>query len=66
MMLLNKNKPQMDKLTEQQGIEYDLMVYEEHDKKLEALDKSKSQFPTEIEERKIEIITASEVLVEME
>ena len=34
-----------------------LLQLQEHDKKLEALDKSKSQFPTEIEERKIEIIT---------
>ena len=29
----------MDKLTEHQGIEYDLMVYEEHDKKLEELNR---------------------------
>jgi len=36
-MVLNKNKSQMSKLTEQQGIEYDLMVYEEHDKKLNEL-----------------------------
>jgi predicted nucleic acid-binding Zn-ribbon protein len=43
-----------------------LLKLQEHDKKLEALDKSKSQFPTEIEERKIEVTTAGEVLVEME
>jgi len=36
-MVLNKNKSQMSKLTEQQGIEYDLMFYEEHDKKLNEL-----------------------------
>lgn len=29
----------MEKLTEHQGIEYDLMVYEEHDKKLEELNR---------------------------
>tara|TARA_Y100001935_G_scaffold101987_2_gene84722 strand:+ start:1831 stop:2094 length:264 start_codon:yes stop_codon:yes gene_type:complete len=38
-MLLKDNKSQMDKLTEHQGIEYDLMVYEEHDKKLEELNR---------------------------
>ena len=38
-MLLKDNKAQMDKLTEHQGIEYDLMVYEEHDKKLEELNR---------------------------
>ena len=43
-----------------------LLKLQEHDKKLEALDKSKSQFPTEIEERKLEITTAGAVLVEME
>ena len=38
-MLLKDNKSQMEKLTEHQGIEYDLMVYEEHDKKLEELNR---------------------------
>ena len=43
-----------------------LLQLQEHDKKLEALDKSKSQYPTEIEERQAEISTAGEVLEEME
>jgi len=43
-----------------------LLQLQEHDKKLEALDRSKGQFPTEIEERRVEIATAGEVLGEME
>ena len=43
-----------------------LLQLQEHDKKLEELDKSKSQYPTEIEERQSEIATAGEVLEEME
>ena len=43
-----------------------LLQLQEHDKRLEELDKSKSQFPTEIEERKTEIGSAGKVLVEME
>ena len=38
-MLLKDNKAQMDKLTEHQCIDFDLMVYEEHDKKLEELNR---------------------------
>ena len=36
-MLLKDNKAQMQKLTEHQGIDFDLQVYEEHDKKLNEL-----------------------------
>tara|TARA_B100000401_G_C52716142_1_gene676332 strand:- start:353 stop:1063 length:711 start_codon:yes stop_codon:yes gene_type:complete len=43
-----------------------LLQLQEHDKRLEDLDKSKSQFPTEIEERKTEIASAGKVVAEME
>ena len=36
-MLLKDNKAQMQKLTEHQDIDFDLQVYEEHDKKLNEL-----------------------------
>ena len=38
-MLLKDNKSQIEKLTEHQCIDFDLMVYEEHDKKLEELNR---------------------------
>ena len=38
-MLLKDNKTQIDKCTEHQCIDFDLMVYEEHDKKLEELNR---------------------------
>ena len=38
-MLLKNNKAQIDKLSEHQCIEFDLMVYEEHDKKLDELNR---------------------------
>lgn len=38
-MLLKDNKSQIEKLTLHQCIDFDLMVYEEHDKKLDELNR---------------------------